>query len=182
MSDDNPFGSEVALQQWLDQEDAWMRDTVREYGWAVQSIFGEGCWGHPGCNCGQPQGVSPPFAYTVGLYGFGHPELVIFGLGIDPAHAVLNDLGNRVRDGHVFDSDETVTFDHWPHRLRLFPFRDDGDVPVLISAHRFYQRTQAAPVPTMQCVWDDRWGRFPWDPDYDPPPGLQPMPGTFDPR
>lgn len=182
MGTGDPFGSAAALQQWLDQEDAWMRATVREHGWAIQAIFGTGCWGHPACDCDRPRCGSPPFAYTVGLCAFGHPELVIFGLGIDQAHAVLNSLGDRVRGGHRFNPDETVTFDCWPHRLRLLPFRDDGDLPVLVSAQRFYQRTQTDPVPTMQCVWGDRWGRFPWDPGYDPPSGLQPMPGTSDPR
>lgn len=182
MAIDNPFNSELQLQQWLDQEDAWMRETVRRCGWAVEAVFGEGCWGHPGCDCGRPRGIHPPFAYTVGLYGFGHPEVVVFGLCIDTARTVLNDLGERVRRGSSLHPGEVLRFDGWPHRLHLFGFRDDGDVPVLISAQRFYQRSQVDPVPTLQGVWDDRWGRFPWDPGYDPPAGLQPMPGTHDPR
>lgn len=174
------FGSPVARQQWLDQEDTWLRDTVRTHGWAVQAIFAEGCWGPPGCDCGLPREVSPPFAYTVGLFGFGHPEIVVFGLPIDTAHTVLNDLGKRIRQGSAFDGDADVRVPGWSHRLRLVRFRDDADVPVLISAHRFYRATQAAPVPTLQAIWDDRDGRFPWEPGYSPSGGLQPMPGTFD--
>lgn len=155
MATHNPFGSELRLQQWLDQEDAWLRDTVRHGGWAVQAVFGEGCWGHPGCECAQPRGVRPPLAYTVGLHGFEHPEIVVVGLCIDTAVAVLNDLGERVRAGQSLSPGDVLTFDGWPHRMHLFQFRDDGDVPVLTSAQRFYQRTQADPVPTLQGVWDD---------------------------
>lgn len=174
-----PITTETQLQQWLDQEDAQMRDTVREHGWAVQAILPDGCWGSPSCTCGQPRGVSPPFAYTVGLFGFGHPELLIYGMHEDSAAGVLNELGERVRRGRALVPGELQTFDHWPHRVHLFPFGDAGDEPVLISAQRFYERRQDDPVPALQCVWDDRWGRFPWEPEYDPPPGLQPLPQTL---
>jgi Domain of unknown function (DUF4262) len=116
MTIENPFGSELRLLQWLDQEDAWMRDTVRRHGWAVQAVFGVGCWGHPGCDCGQPPGTNPSFAYTVGLYGFGHPELVVFGLCADTAMAVLNELGERVRHGQTLRPGEVLTFECWPPR------------------------------------------------------------------
>lgn len=174
--------NEIMLQQWLDQEDAWMRDTVRSHGWAIQAVFGTGRWAPSECSCGcrhSDEGDSPPFAYTVGMFGFGHPELLVFGLPIGTAHRTLNELGERVRHGQRLRPGELVTFECWPHRLHLFEFSDDGDVPVLVAAQRFYGANQARPVPAIQCVWDDRWGRFPWEPGYDPPAGLQPMPGTF---
>lgn len=177
-----PFRDEIQLQQWLDQEDAWMRDTVRSHGWAVQAVFGTGRWAPSECSCGcnhPAEGDSPPFAYTVGLFGFGQPELLIFGLPISTAHRTLNELGERVRRGQRLQPGELVTLESWSHRLHLFAFRDDAEVPVLISAQRFYGATRARPVPAIQCVWDDRWGRFPWEPGYDPPAALQPMPGTF---
>jgi hypothetical protein len=136
----------VQVQQWLDQEDAWMRETVRRHGWAVQYVGGEEC-------CG-PSGGAPPFAYTVGLYGFGHPELLAYGLGQHSACSVLNQLGERVRQGERLGPGEPVTIDGGTHRVLLFPFRDDGDTPVLISAQRFYDATQDRPVPVLQVVWD----------------------------
>lgn len=176
-----PFDSEIQLQQWLDQEDALMRDTVRRHGWAVQAVYGEGCWGSASCSCGQPRGVLPPFAYTIGLYGFGHPELLIYGLDECDASAVLNELGERVRRGGTLSPGELQTLDGWSHRVHLVPFRDDGDVPVLISAQRFYDSSRHEPVPALQCVWDDAHGRFPWDPGHDLPPGLQPLAQPFSP-
>ncbi len=117
--------NEIMLQQWLDQEDAWMRDTVRSHGWAIQAVFGTGRWAPSECSCGcrhSDEGDSPPFAYTVGMFGFGHPELLVFGLPIGTAHRTLNELGERVRHGQRLRPGELVTFECWPHRLHLFEF------------------------------------------------------------
>ena len=43
----------------------------------------------------------PAFAYTVGLFGLGHPELLIFGVYPEDALAVLNDLHRRGMDKDV---------------------------------------------------------------------------------
>ena len=154
---------QIRIKQWLDQEDALTRDIVRRRGWAIQSVLGEGC--------------EPAFSYTVGLFGFGHPELLIFGLPHDSASSVLNDLCERVRRGGPIIAGELQTFDNWPHRLHAFALADTSEV--LFAANRFYNRPPDDPVPALQLVWDDRWGRFPWEPGYDPPDWLQPVPGTF---
>ncbi|NEE04584.1 DUF4262 domain-containing protein [Phytoactinopolyspora halotolerans] len=174
--DDLSFASEIQQLQWLDQEDARMADAIRRHGWAVQVVFGEGCWGPPNCPCDRPRGVSPPYAYTIGLHGFDHPELLIYGMDPHTSAKVLNDLGERVRRGQSMTHGEVVTFTNWPHRLKLFTFRDDAETPALIGAQRYYQRTRDNPVPALQCVWDDRGRRFPWDEGYEPPAGLQPLP------
>ena len=64
-------------QSWIDQDEAWMADTIRRRGWAIQYVGGEEC-SRPGCGC--PAGNEPPFAYTVGLFGLAHPELLVFGV------------------------------------------------------------------------------------------------------
>lgn len=151
-------------QAALDQYDAWARDTVRRYGWAVRYIFGD-------------VGDVPPFAYTIGLYGFDHPELVLFGADYDTSVNVLNWVGERVRAGGRIEPGELLTFDDWPHRLHVLTVPNPGEI--VLSANRFYGRSRDESVPALQLVWDDRWGRFPWEPDYDPPAWLQPMPGTF---
>lgn len=156
---------EELVRQFLDQSDAWMRDTVRRYGWAVEYVFGEGA-------------PRPSFAYTVGLYGFReHPELAIFGLGQHDALGVLNTLGERIRSGSRVEEGELVTFDQWARRLHVLPLVNAAQV--LFAANRFYGRADHESVPGLQLVWDDSAGRFPWEPDYDSPHWLQPMPGTF---
>jgi hypothetical protein len=52
---------------WLDQEDAHLAQTIRVHRWAVQYV-GEG-----------EEPDEPAFGYTIGLYGLGHPELVVVG-------------------------------------------------------------------------------------------------------
>ncbi|RIQ11667.1 DUF4262 domain-containing protein [Jiangella rhizosphaerae] len=152
-------------QQWQDQEDAWMRDTVRRHGWAVQYAAG-----------------APPFAYTVGLYGLGHAELLVYGLDLQASAWVLNQLGDKIRDGERFGPGRPLRLAGWAHRLQLFPFHDGDDPPVLGSAQRFYGRDAADPVPALQLIWDDAAGRFPWEDGYELPAGLQPAPRPHSPR
>ncbi|WP_162606441.1 DUF4262 domain-containing protein [Jiangella asiatica] len=169
----------LQVQQRLDQEDAWLRETVLRHGWAVESVYGEGCWGPPGCPCGLPRGGDPPYAYTVGLHDFGHPELVVFGLGDETGSLVLNALGERVRGGGRMLPARPLPVDGWHHRVRFFPFHDVGGPPLLTSAQRYYRRTADDPVSVLQVVWDDHQGRFPWEGGYDFPTGLQPPPRVF---
>ena len=66
------------ITAFLDQEDAHLAAVLREHRWAVQ-------WVGPGAESGQP-----PFAYTIGLFGLGHPELVVSGVGPAVARGMLN--------------------------------------------------------------------------------------------
>lgn len=46
---------------------------------------------------------SPGFAYTIGLYhNYKHPEIILFGLSVDIAFTLLNDVGARVKGGRSF--------------------------------------------------------------------------------
>src|ERR1700736_4615836 len=53
-----------------------MRQLIASYGWAVQGV--------------ERDGIHPPWAYTVGLTSHRRPELVITGMGLTRATAVLN--------------------------------------------------------------------------------------------
>ena len=160
-------------QSWIDQDEAWMADTIRRRGWAIQYVGGEEC-SRPGCDC--PAGDEPPFAYTVGLFGLAHPELLIFGVPPAVAAGVLNDLGERVRGGEALLPGQLITFDNWPHRIVPEPVPNPGDI--VFSANRFYCRPDEFSVPVLQLSYDDAEGRFPWDDGY-AAPEMQPRPGTF---
>ncbi len=77
---------DAATQAWIDQHDAHITATVRRYGWYIAYIDGDSC-DCPGCDDGDTDG--PPFAYTVGLFGLAHPELLIFGVGPFPELTTL---------------------------------------------------------------------------------------------
>ncbi|MCE5290262.1 MAG: DUF4262 domain-containing protein [Nocardiaceae bacterium] len=159
-------------QAWLDQEDARVSGTIRKHGWAVE-LIGFGVCSTPGCDC-KPSEV--PFAYTIGLFGMGHPELLILGAGMSTSHNVLNDLGKRIRAGEDLIPGQLITFKGWQHRIIPEEVPNPGDI--VFGANRHYQRPRDASVPVLQLSYDDLQGRFPWEPGY-AAPKMQPRPGTF---
>ncbi len=144
----------------VDQELADVARTIRRFGHAIEFVAGR-----------------PSFAYTVGLVGFGHPELLVFGLDRDTAAAVLNRTCAQIRAGRDLIPGEELELDGWSHRIVV------EDVPdatrILLLANRFYDRPPGSPVAAVQLTYDDRRGRFPWDPGYGLAGWLQPRPGGF---
>lgn len=161
------------IQAWLDQEDARIKTVIRRHGWAIEYIGGGLC-SVPECDGGDDDG--PPFAYTVGLFGLGHPELLVFGLDPATAHDLLNQLGERVREDGTLIPGQLLVFDDWAHRVVPEQVPNPGEI--VFSANRFYQRPAEYSVPALQLSYDDSEGRFPWD-DRFAHPELQPRPGTF---
>lgn len=161
------------LQAWLDQQHARMTEKIRRIGWAIHYIGGE-CCSRPGCD--SPPDDEPPFAYTVGLFGLGHPELLM--VGVDPATAagVLNSLAADIREGMSLMPGQLITLEDWPHRIIAETVPNPGDI--VLWANAFYRRPAEYSVPVFQLTYDDAKGRFPWDEGY-ATPELQPRPGTF---
>ena len=158
--------SEAQIQAWLDQEDAFVAQTIRKHGQFIQYVGG-----------GEPDDIPATFAYTVGLFGLGHPELVIVSVDPGTARGVLNELGDRVRRGDNLIAGQLLTFDDWPHRIVVEELPNPGEI--LLAANRHYQRPPEASVPAYQLTYDDRGGAFPWDPGYANRPEIQPRPGTW---
>ena len=94
---------------------------------------------------------SPPFVYTVGLTGFGHPELILFATSHNTAAVVLNELGEMVRAGRRFGACEQVTVS--PGRVHLLDLpRSDS---WLFGANDLYRRPGEPPVPALLVVPDE---------------------------
>ncbi len=157
--------SDAQMQAWLDQEDTMVAQTIRRYGLFVQLVGGD------------PGDVPPAFAYTVGLFGLGHPELVATGLDPGTAPALLNHLADRVRAGENLLPGQLLSFDEWPHRVVVEALPNPGEI--LLAANRHYQRPPEHSVEAYQLTYDDLQGRFPWDPGYANRPEIQPRPGTW---
>lgn len=164
--------NQTQRQAWLDQEDTRVSNTIRKHGWAVE-LVGFGACSAEGCDCA-PSDL--PFAYTVGMFGMGHPELLILGAGFDTSLNVLNHLGSRIRSGQDLIPGQLVTFKEWPHRIVPEEVPNPGEI--VFGANRHYQRPSEASVPVLQLSYDDLSGRFPWEAGY-AAPHLQPRPGTF---
>ena len=162
-----------STQAWLDQADAEMASIIRRHGWFIPYVGGEFC-SRPGCDCVPSD--DPLFAYTVGLFGLGHPELLIFGVDLETARRVMNDLGDRVRQDEALLPGHMIVFEDWPHRILPEEVPNPGDI--VFMANDFYQRPDEYSVPVLQLTYDDINGLFPWEDGY-LAPELQPRPGTF---
>ncbi len=157
--------SDPQTTAWLDQEDARVAAAIRKHGWFIEYVMAE------------PHRKKTSIAYTVGLFGMAHPELVVLGAPPPAASALLNDVGRRVKCGENLLPGQLLTFDEWPHRVTVEVIPNPGEI--LFGANRHYQRPDAASVPAFQLTYDDRDGRFPWESGYANEPWIQPRPGAY---
>jgi hypothetical protein len=118
----------------MEQYGAWQQETIRRYGWALQAVLGED--------------DSPPFVYTVGLTGFGHPELILFATSQATAASVLNDLGELVRAGRVLAAGDRVAVRNGDVHLLDFP----GAEHWLYAADDLYRTPGGEPVRALLVV------------------------------
>ncbi len=157
--------TDAQIRAWSDQQNAWQRDTIRRHGWAITAVFG-----------GEEH---PPFAYTVGLSGFGgHPELIITGLPPESCGRLLNDYGERVRAGERLQAGDFVFDAAAGLPLRLIEVTDSLQAEML-DANALYRVPGRRPIPALQVVWSDRSGHFPWEPGYCVPTWIQPLLGPW---
>jgi hypothetical protein len=150
---------------WLDQEDAHLAQTIRTHRWAVQYVG-------PGDQPGEPS-----FGYTVGLFGLGHPELVIVGLGCDNTHGMLQRVASMVAGGRDLVVGELLRWPDWGGLMVVEQLPNPGEI--LLGANRFYERPAEFSVPAYQLTWSHADGTFPWDEGYPCGPECQPRPGTW---
>ncbi|WP_104522364.1 DUF4262 domain-containing protein [Blastococcus atacamensis] len=150
---------------WLDQEDARLAQVIRRHRVAVQYVA-----------AGEGSG-EPSFGYTVGLFGVGHPELVVVGVGYETACGVLNTVADMVLDGRDLVPGEVVADDDGTPVIAIEELPNPGEV--LFSANRFYGRPDEFSVPAYQLTWALPGGLFPWDAGYPCEEDCQPRPGTW---
>jgi len=132
-------------------------DLMEKPGWGVMSVFGSE--------------TTPPFSYTIGLWqNYAHPEIIVLGLPQQAAHAILNIVARRVKDGEAFGYD--CAYDqiaaNYPARFRPAP-SDNG------YYFGMAKRVYGKPFEARQLVWTDKHGHFPWETEYSLSPILQTM-------
>lgn len=131
----------------LDEGEREVVDHVERHGWSVTNI--------------REEAGAPGWAFTVGLFeNFGHPEVTIFGMDLRARHAILNWIGDNVREGKSFTADrehDWVLKEHncWSRDVRKQWYKD-----LFGWALWFYGGTE---FPMVQCVWPARDGRYPWE-------------------
>jgi hypothetical protein len=124
---------------------ARLREGVADKGWLVQGVEGSGSY--------------PPWAYTIGLSGYGLPELVVTGLPALAAAELLNDLALHALHASPPAPGERIPLRGGP-LIEVVPLAEP-------SAHLVFAVALYGPeIRALQLVHADRQGRFPWSPDY----------------
>jgi hypothetical protein len=135
-----------------------LRAVVDKHGHAVRCVVDE-------------VGEDRVIAYTVGLSTREHPELLCTGLPASSATWLLNQLGRRVHAGQLLRSGSHIDAGEPddPYPVALINAEDDDELGVveLLYGDR----------PTLQVIWTDSTGRFPWHMGYANPPSAQSLRG-----
>lgn len=123
-------------------------ELVEQYGWAVIRVDAEA--------------ETPDYAYSLGLFKtFRHPEVIIFGLDMDVLHELVNVIGKQVAAGQRFEA-PSLSPDVLEDYECAFRTVAPGAVHRYMGAAvRYYD----GDFPAVHCLWPDRQGRFPWNPD-----------------
>lgn len=126
---------------------------IDKHGWTLLVVSGQ-----PG----------PNWVYTIGLVeSFKHPEIVIVGLGEEPASILLNVVAEQVRDGRRFSPDARTDGVCEAPFVCGFKEVPSAAFPVFLgSACRYYR--DPGRLTCLQMFVADRNNRLPWEAGADP--------------
>ncbi|MEO6789669.1 MAG: DUF4262 domain-containing protein [Ornithinibacter sp.] len=123
--------------------------------------------------------ASPPFAYTVGMHGVGHPEMLVFGLAQEASRTLLTGLAHGVRE-HSRDLTVGDLVSAGPNeQLKLLVEHLPNPGQILHQANDYYDRPPEASVEAVQLSWPDAAGHWPGDARCEGGAARQPRPGRF---
>jgi hypothetical protein len=143
--------SERELPVPEDDRDRKLLADIARVGWAVLAI--------------QQDGEGPGYAFSVGLFHtLGHPEIVLMGLPPQTAMQLINSMGEAVRNGQRFEANRRYDQLAKGFPLAFVTVGTQHYRPYLGYARWFYRGSD---FPVLQCVWPDKAGHFPWEPDFD---------------
>lgn len=104
----------------------------------------------------------PAFAYSVGAFeSYGAPELIVFGLDLDDAAIIINDVMADYVAGRRFACgvpERGLMGDDYP--VVFHEADPEGAKAFAAFADWYYER---ASFPLWQLVWSANNGCFPWD-------------------
>jgi hypothetical protein len=125
-------------------------EDVEAYGWHVINVL--------------PDDPHPPHSFSIGLTKtFDHPEIVVVGLRGETAHVFINDIGERIRHGEVFELDRDYSDLASGFPVRFVTVLQQNFSEYLGWALWFYRGKTFSAI---QMVWPDRKGAFPWDEQF----------------
>ena len=130
--------------------DAKFLESIEEFGWHVMTVAPR---------AGEDGDL---WAYSTGLYySYGHPEIILFNLGLDTLKPIINTIGAGVKNGKKFEAGSRYrdVFDKYECSFRnVDPKHYEEYVGFSLW---FYEWSD---FPMLQCFWPDTSNLFPWDP------------------
>lgn len=143
----------------LDADERSFVAALREYGWFRTTVMADE--------------DGPGFSYTTGFWlSAGFPEIILFALGDDTAHAILSDLFNDMQAGTTPVVGTPAPGILGNNEAALIPVDPAHYQEYLGWSLWFYGGND---FPCLQLVWPDPEGRFPWQPGFEERfVGLQP--------
>ena len=119
---------------------------IELYGWHVIKV--------------QEDELGPSFGHSIGFfYSFSHPEIIIIGLAPDATHAIINRIGDAIKDGTQFQSGQFYT-----NIIEGVDCYFTAVNPIYLKeytgyAELFYKHDQ---TPFLQCIYPTLTGIYPW--------------------
>ena len=122
-------------------------DDIQKFGWSV---------------IGVPLRRQNGFAYTIGLWEkYQHPEIFIFGLPIDMAHFILNDLGMQIKKkGVKYELEQNYNEVIVNYPVQFKQINSVNYDLYLGIAVRYYGDSDFL---AHQMFWTDINSKFPWE-------------------
>ena len=114
------------------------------------------------------------FSYTIGLWP-QHPEIIVVNLPQRIAKQVLGTLHDRVRAGETFEPDKLYAEVLRNYDVAIQDVPPDAQADHFRWADWFHQEHGEWPFATVQMVWPDPHGKFPWEPGYEAEACPQPV-------
>ena len=133
---------------------AEMHETMLVHGWAVQYVESD----------------RTPFAYTIGLTRYGLPELLVTGVSPGRAVRMLNTVGRRAVGGDQPTPGMQITLPAGPLVEMVEVEHPDAHLIFAVAI-------LGDEVTSLQVVWADSRGRWPWSPGFNNGRGIQPVLG-----
>ena len=113
----------------------------------------------------ESDGYSPRFGYSIGLYKeFNHPELIIIGLDPESTGSIINNAKEEIEKGTRFT--EGVNYPGFLIELPVQFVDVKKEHYADYLGYAGWYNDNSMDFPTLQIVWSDRDGKFPWEPKF----------------
>lgn len=128
---------------------------IEQHGWYIQGVFGD-------------EDNPITWSYSVGLFPKVGFELIMFGLRMEMAQPVLNDIAAALSAGDPLLYDTPVSAGKWFRNDIYIMYKRCQQAKLATYLNQAFDYFNRGDIPAVQVVLCDKNGKFPGDPTYDP--------------